>query len=390
MAKLVFFTSAVAAFILSESGSADGASAEVSVETVEYAEKTIYHSPETPGWTSWVGLWLTVDGRLQCSFNQLTGPKDKPAASVPILESRDEGKTWARVPGDIPRGGGRGMAVLKDGTLVCPRWASDPNDAGYVERSTDGGKAWSRRIELLPAKEYRVWPTIIRSLRDGRLVLMAGAWKRGDGTVPNPHMTKMMFVSSDQGKSWGSPIVLMPPEQGVCEESDFCELPNGDLFWIHRVEHFPPRRTEIPPGAAPMGDPFPNGYSNRMQSIVAKRGNGWEPGPPTSAPFPHSGFPEVLMTREGVILHLATDGIYWTADVGRTWTRLAIPGTRYYPRAVQLLSEKIICIGHVGSDDVYGSVDQSIFQQTFRLKVHRASSRSKPVVATGAANLGAK
>lgn len=63
MAKLVFFASAVAAFILSESGSADGASADASVETVEYAEKTIYHSPDTPGWTSWVGLWLTVDGR---------------------------------------------------------------------------------------------------------------------------------------------------------------------------------------------------------------------------------------------------------------------------------------------------------------------------------------
>jgi hypothetical protein len=92
-------------------------------------------------------------------------------------------------------------------------------------------------------------------------------------------------------------------------------------------------------------------------------------GPATLAPFSHSGFPEGLMTREGVILHLATDGIYWTADTGRHWTRLPIPGTKYYPRALQLPSGKIICIGHVGSDDVYGSVDQSIFQQTFRLRV---------------------
>jgi hypothetical protein len=368
-----------AVWIASLAGAAAGAESPVlTVEAIDYTEKTIYHSPGTPGWTSWVGLWLTVDGRLQCSFNQLIGPKDKPVSSVPILESRDEAKTWARVHGDVPRGGGRGMAVLKDGTLVCPRWASDPNDAGYVERSTDGGKTWSRRIDLLPAKQYRVWPTIIRPLRDGRLVLMAGAWKRDEGAVANPRMTKMMFVSADQGKSWGPPITLMPTEQGVCEESDFCELPNGDLFWIHRVEHFPPTRTEIPPGAARMGDPFPNGYSDRMQSIVAKQQEGWNAGPATRAPFPHSGFPEVLMTNEGLILHLATDGVYWTADVGKTWTRLPIPGTRYYPRAAQLPSGKILCIGHVGSDDVYGTVDQSIFQQTFRLRVHRRPGRSSP------------
>ena len=343
----------------------------VAVEAVEYAEKTIYHSPETPGYTSWVGLWLTGDGRLQCSFTQRTGPKDNPVSSVPILESRDEAATWTRVPGDIPRGGGRGMAVLEDGMLVCPRWASDPNDAGYVERSTDGGATWGPRVDLLSAKEYRVWPSIIRPLRDGRLVLMAGAWKRGDGDVPNPRMTKLMFVSTDQGKSWGPPITLMPTEQGVCEESDFCELANGDLFWIHRVEHFPPTPAEIPPGAARMGEPFPNGYSDRMQSIVRRDATGWKPGPATHAPFAHSGFPEVLMTAEGVILHLATDGIYATTDEGKTWTRLPIPGTKYYPRAVQLPSGKIVCVGHVGSDDVYGTVDQSVFQQTFRLKVRR-------------------
>jgi hypothetical protein len=290
---------------------------------------------------------------------------------VPVLESRDEGATWTRVAGDVPLGGGRGMAVLKDGTLVCPRWASDPNDAGYVERSTDGGATWGPRVDLLPAKDYRVWPTIIRPLRDGRLVLMGGVWKRGDGTVPNPRMTKMMWVSADEGKSWGSPITLMPTEQGVCEESDFCELASGDLFWIHRAEHFPSTPAEIPPGAARMGEPFPNGYSDRMQSVVTKQQDGWKAGPATHAPFAHSGFPEVLLTTEGVILHLATDGIFATTDEGKTWTKLPIPGTKYYPRAVQLPSGKIVCVGHVGSDDVYGTVDQSVFQQTFRLKVPR-------------------
>jgi hypothetical protein len=342
----------------------------VKVEATDFAEKMIYHSPEKPGYTSWVGLWQMPGGRLQCSFEQRTGPKDRPVSTTVVLESKDQGQTWARVAGDIPRGGGRGMAVLKDGTLVCPRWAGDPNAAGCVERSTDGGKTWPERVYFLPAKEYRAWPTIIRPLRDGRLVLMAGVWRRGDGSVPNPRMTKMMFVSSDQGKTWGTSIVLMPTEQGVCEEGDFCELPNGDLFWVHRVEHFPSAPTSIPALAARMGEPFPSGYSNR---IVYKDGNGWRPGPARPAPFPHSGFPAVLMTTEDVILHLATDGVYWTADVGRTWTRLPMPGTRYYPQALQLPDGKIVCISHVGGDDVYGTVDQSIVQQVFRLKVASAN-----------------
>lgn len=343
----------------------------VSVEVTDYTDRIIYHSPETPGYTSWVGLWLTNDGRLQCSFTQLTGPQENPHREVPVLESTDGAQTWTRVPGDVPVGGGRGMAVLPDGTLVRPRWASDPDDAGWVERSTDGGRTWPERVNFVSPAEYRAWPSVIRQLSDGRLVLMAGIWKRGEGDIPNPRMTKVMCVSSDQGRSWGPPIPLMPTEVGVCEESDFCELPGGDLFWIHRAEHFPSEPQEIPPGAARMGEPFPNGYSDRMQSIVYRRGQGWEPGPATRAPFPHSGYPEVLRTPEGIILHLATDGIYWTADVGRTWTRLPVPGTSYYPRARQLPDGTIVCIGHIGGDDPYGATDQAIRQQTFRLKVTR-------------------
>ena len=344
------------------------------VRAVEYERRQIYHSPETPGYTSWVGLWRTMDGRLQCSFVQVTGPKDRPVSSVPILESTDEGSTWKRVPGDVPVGGGRDMTVLKDGALVRSRWSSDAlvrhQETGWVERSTDGGKTWGERVHLLSPGQYRTWPTRIRPLRDGRLVLMAGCWKRGDGEPPNPRMTKMMFVSTDEGKTWAEPIVLMPTETGVCEESDFCELSNGDLFWIHRVEHFPKEKVELPPLAASMGGRS-TGYSDRMQSLVRKEGDGWRPEAPARAPFPHSGFPEVMMTQEGLILHLATDGIYWTADVGRTWARLDVPGTAYYPQAVQLPSGRIICLGHQGGDDVYGTVDQEIVMNRFRLEVIR-------------------
>jgi photosystem II stability/assembly factor-like uncharacterized protein len=92
---------------------------------------------------------------------------------------------------------------------------------------------------------------------------------------------------------------------------------------------------------------------------------------PTPVPFPHSGYPLIITTKEGLILHCATDGIYYTADQGKTWNRLDVRGTAYYPKGLQLKDGKIIIIGHIGSDDIYGTVDQSVFQQTFKLKITR-------------------
>jgi len=360
----------------------------VNVEAVDYQEKVIYHSPETPGFTAWVGLWRINDKKIFCDFRQLTGPKDNPKSAQPLLESNDEGKTWKVVPLQPPAEGSgrndgifqtgrescRGMAVLDRGkTLVRPVWPADyQKDTGYLVRSTDGGKTWSRRIDIVPNDTWCAWPTNIRKLRDGRLVLMAGCWKRGEkipwlGEGP---MRKMMFISSDKGKTWSTPIPLLTPEQGVCEESDFVEWPNGDLFWVHRSEFYPENKLDVlPPGACLMG--ASHFYTIRNQSITRKQGDTFVPESPTLADIPHSGYPLLIQTKEGVILHLGTDGIRWTADVGKTWHRLDIPGTPYYPKGFQFTDETIIVVGHIGGDDVYGAVDQAIKQQTFKLKITR-------------------
>ncbi len=376
---------------------------DIKVKAVDFEERVIYHSPETPGYTSWVGLWQLPDGALRCDFRQVTGPKDNTVSAVPVLKSRDGGVTWTDLTAgsptaDLSASGGyalarsscRGMAVLPDGTLVRGVWPSgDSNDSGYVERSLDGGKTWIERSRFLPPEEYRVWPTLMRPLRDGRLVMFAGCWKRGDcsgGKRPDyppgqegmlPSMVKMMFVSSDKGKTWSKPIVLMPAEVGACEESDFCELPSGDLLWIHRAEHYPDHETDIHPLACRAGPKPPDSfwYSDRMQSIVRQQGDMYVPGKCELAPFPHSGFPCVLLTREGVILHMATLESHWSTDEGKTWHKLLVGdkplGTHYYPKVIQLADGRIVCIGHRGHDDVYGTVDQAIMQQTFRLKLQQ-------------------
>ena len=40
----------------------------VNVEAVDYQEKVIYHSPETPGSTAWVGLWRFNNQRFSATF----------------------------------------------------------------------------------------------------------------------------------------------------------------------------------------------------------------------------------------------------------------------------------------------------------------------------------
>jgi hypothetical protein len=131
----------------------------------------------------------------------------------------------------------------------------------------------------------------------------------------------------------------------------------------------------MPPLAAPMGPNPPDSYwySDRMQNVAHKQGETFVPDQCEQAPFPHSGYPCVLATREGVILHVATGESHWSADSGKTWNKLLADGNNvgvyYYPKAIQLADGKILCVGHLGSDDVYGTVDQCIKQQTFRLKI---------------------
>ena len=143
MKKRAYFLTAWAALTMVVSTGALGAQKPlITVEAIDYSQKTIYHSPEKVGYTSWVGLWRLPDGRLQCSFEQRTaapgGAATAYVSTYPVLESGDEGQTWTRVAGDTPSGGGRGMALLQDGTLVRPSGAIPKTRAVQVMCNVPG------------------------------------------------------------------------------------------------------------------------------------------------------------------------------------------------------------------------------------------------------------
>ena len=364
-------------------------------EAVENARRSIYHSPQTPGFTSWAGAWTMPDGSLMVCFTQATGPvkgrtrapKDVqhklswPPAGRPgydmtgldlrnvHLRSSDDGKTWKEVSADPFKScmngiTGEAQTALADGTILRGVWGYylpyNPKLPKYRDTYNDPPMAQRRGAQpevLLDPAKISAWPKRIRVLSDGRLIVLGGV-----AHVPANSRTRakynglfepLLMVSSDKGKRWAGPIPVVPQphrQNWGGEEFDAAELPNGDLLCVFRRIAPSDKRHEV-----------------RWQGVLKKSGNTWVPREVGPAPFPHSGHPDILATREGPILHVATTGIHYTTDAGKSWHKLNVPGTAYYPRAIQSDDGRIFIFGHVGGDDAYGKTDQSIVMTSFRL-----------------------
>jgi len=358
-----------------------------SFQAVDHARKTIYHSPETPGYTCWSGAWTMPDGDLMVSFTQATGPvKGRPKAPPEVMKrlswypqydmtgldlrnihirSSDAGKTWKKVSEDpfkSPMNGISGECefALPDGSVLRAVFGfylpynPELPQTGYFQRSLDGTNTWGKpEVPLDPAR-YTAWPRRLRLLRDGRLIALVGVALKPNDKITRRDFNEIvgpgMLVSDDGGKTWSSLIEVLPPEQRKDwsgEEFDAAELPNGDLLCVFRKGE----------------------EKVRWQAVMKKAGRTWLSGTAKPSALLHSGQPELLATTEGPILHVATNGVHWTTDGGTSWRKLDVPGTMYYPRSVQAKDGRIFFFGHKGGDNSYGSVDQAIVMDSFRLKV---------------------
>lgn len=361
---------------------------------VEHQRQTIYHSLQTPGYTCWVGAWVMPDGNMMVAFTQATGPVEgRPQAPKDVqekldwpppgrpaydmtgldlrnvhLRSADGGKTWEQVSADPFKScmngiTGEAECALPDGSILRGVWGiylpynPEMPQTGFVQRSIDGTKTWGAPEVFLDPAKCLTFPKRIRMLRDGRVILIGGIVHAPANSLRMKDcrdvLEPLLTVSKDQGKTWSEPIPVVPEPYRANwggEEYDVAELPNGDLLCVFRR-----RVPEL-------------GAEARWQGVLKKSGDAWTPGEAGPAPFPHSGHPELLATREGPILHVATSGIDYTTDAGQTWQRLDVPGTAYYPRAVQAADGRIFVFAHIGSDDAYGAMDQSIVMDSFRLQ----------------------
>jgi hypothetical protein len=229
----------------------------------------------------------------------------------------------------------------------------------YLQRLPPGGDHWTAPQVLMDPARFTYQISRLRYLRDGRLIATGNYWATPAKTSPERRSavasTFLLMVSSDDGRTWRNGLTI-PDDAGYLpgDEWDTAELRDGDLVAVMRT-------LDSPTSLKPV----------RRQALLRKHGPGWVLTDLRRAPFPHSGHPELLATREGPILHIATTGVHYTYD-GVTWQPLRfVPRltyrSNYYPRSVQTRDGVIHVFGHVGADDAFEQADQSITMDTFRL-----------------------
>ena len=384
-------------------GANDDAPAASKWSAERYARKTIYHSAQKPGYTCWVGAWQMPDGSSMVTFKEVTGPVQGRPRSKPewqeafglmkvdpardftglhmadmYLRSTNGGASWNTVAAAAFAGPATGFAwggshcPLGDGAILRAVDGSalpgmDLPRRVFFQRSHDLGKTWGKpEIPPEPSRpltnyigDFGDCITRIRRLRDGRL--FATGVRRTDPSPTKRMIGEPVAMFSDpDAKNWQPLRVDLKPEQlgpNVWDEWDSAELPDGSFLCVFR-----------------RGDPKSNNSKEvRWQGLLQKNGGSWAIEQYYPAPFEHSGHPELLATREGIVLHIATDGIYWTEDQGQSWHRLPFKDLRqayrtcYYPRSFQAMDGRIYIFSHQGSDDPYGKTDQAIIMDIFRL-----------------------
>jgi dienelactone hydrolase len=368
---------------------------------IDFKRRTIYHSPQTPGYTCWVGAWQMPDKSLMVTFKQATGPLSGRPRSTELLKklgadtkdpqrdftglelanvylrSTDGGETWMKTaedkfPGPLDRASWGGSHIaLNDGSILRATDGSQlPLVEGlprriFFERSRDLGKTWGQRV--IPPEPRR--PTAdylgdfgdcisrVRRLKDARLLATGVIRTSDDRRQP---ALPLVMLSADEGQTWRPQTIELPDAaRGLAcwDEWDSAELPGGELLCVFR------RR-----------DPASPSKQVRWQGVLRPGSEKWTLDNYGPAPLEHSGHPELLATREGIVLHIATTGTHWTSDAGATWRLLPMGErdepykSRYYPRSLQTDDGRIYVFSHLGSDNAYGQIDQSIVMDTFRIE----------------------
>ena len=389
----------VATLLITRSGDDEKAAAPLPapVHAFDLERQTVYHSPQRPGYTAWVGAWQMPGGDLMTGFVQATGPLSPSARErtpesvlkkfgIPrpddpqrdfwgldqrsvLLRSGDGGRRWRQTESERFQALGpygytsQATVALKDGTLLRRVNGDDLRDddsvphTAFLQRLAPGAKQWSRPQVLIDPAERTYQISRIRTLRDGRLLAVGNVWDVPADTPlsrrSNRDSTFLLMASDDQGRTWRDALEIPPgvgPLPGL--EWDVAELPDGDLTAMMRTLE---GKTQI-----------------RKQAILEREGDGFVMTRVRRSTIPHSGHPELLATRQGPVLDIATSGVSYTRD-GVRWVPLRFAGggpryvSNYYPRAIQTRNGVVHVFGHKGFDNPYGKVDQSITMDTFRL-----------------------
>ncbi len=369
------------------------------VRAVDFESRPVYHSPEHPGYACWVSFFPGESGQWYLSCERVTRPEEPyPKMSregwygmslpngydkaplqmtVVLLESRDNMKTWKVISEQPVRyqhsAYSFGQARTKDGRFLRFAGAAyslvpGTNRGEILYTSDDNGKTWQKQPEFHDPR-FASFPHRVRTLHDGTLVLALPffpAW--GPGTDrPRSSCVNLNAVSDsgmnlcfsyDQGRTWTSPLPIYAGR--AVSETDFVELPSGDLLCINN-SIFPDAGRQIiyrtkhgfVPGA------FERSYSKIVPETVA-------------------------ITEDGLLVGCLRNSTYlWSDDLGMTWFPLeGIPenirkGKETYQPWIQYLGNgQFANAGHYGYDSFYGEMDQYAMIHFFRVEQLRKTKNT--------------
>ena len=370
------------------------ADTEPAVRAVDFESRKVYTSEEHPSYTCWAQLFPGERGQWYLAFDERTSseePSPRPTRQfwyemgmpagyegsqhtgwTVLLESTDNMKSWEMVSRSdscpaTPK------ARTEDGRFLAATWACYSTDpqvrarANEILYESNDGQTW-QKLPPLHDPRFISYPYHIRSLHDGVLVLtcpLEPPW--GLGTT-RPTRTSMnldaanemqmtLFFSHDQGRTWQGPLPIFPGQ--TVSETDFVELPSGDLLFFNNSIFATPGRQFV----YRQGQMFTPGSMEKVRSGTV---------PET-----------VVLTREGILVGCMRAGAYyWSDDLGLNWHSLeGAPNTGevYQPWMAYLPDGRIACAGHNGGDDpVEGDlvVDHYISVQFFRLEVLHKTKRT--------------
>ena len=370
---------------------------EPAVVATEFESRKVYQSSQRPSYTSWVSFFPGERGQWYLTCEEVTRPekplpkctrqqwyemalpvgydKSQYQMEIVMLESTDDMMTWrviSRQPVRFQHGAGSlGQARTSDGRFLRFAWSSysldpsvRPNEIFYV--SGDNGKTW-QKMPAFHHPSFGSYPHRLRALRDGTLVLavqLAPHW--GEGT-DRPQRVAMnldalnemqmtLFFSGDEGRTWDGPLPIFGGQ--IVSETDFVELPSGDLLFINNSI-----------------------FANPGRQFLYREGTRFTPGPlerVRSGTVPET----VCLTDDGILVGCMRAGsYYWSDDLGQTWQPLeGIPdrGPEVYQPWMQYLGDgRVACAGHYGMDDPIGKRDQYISIHFFRVKVNRKTKDTR-------------
>lgn len=369
----------------------DHSSAGPAFRAAGFESLKVYQSEQRPSYTSWVSFFPGERGQWYLTCEEVTRPK-KPlpqvsrekwqAMNLPvgydkspyqmemvILESQDNLRTWKVLSKEPCRfqhsAGSFAQARTRDGRFLRFVWAcysldNDLRPSDIFSVSEDDGKTWLRQAPFHD-RHFVSYAHRLRMLRDGTLVLalpLSPAW--GPGTplpvrtclnLNNTSTTQMhLCFSFDQGRTWSAPQCLYGGQN--VSETDFVELPSGDLLCINNSI-----------------------FANPGRQIVYRDGQRFTAG--SFEKVRDGRVPETIcLTADGILIGCMRAGRYYGSDdLGQTWQPLeGIPqlGPEVYQPWIHTLPDgRIACAGHYGADDPVKKRDQYLSIHLFRLEVLR-------------------